>query len=57
LAADVDPVTAFTVIATELLKLVNTIIASQPPDVQKQLWEWYVKDIAWWRKALKIDKE
>ena len=40
-----------------LLWLVNTIIASQPPDVQKQLWEWYVKDIAWWRKALKIDKE
>jgi hypothetical protein len=50
-----DPVTAFTAIATELLKLVNAIIASQPPDVQRQLWEWYVKDIAWWRKALKID--
>lgn len=50
-----DPVTAFVNLATELTKLVNTIVSSQPPEVQKQLWEWYVKDIAWWRKFLNID--
>jgi hypothetical protein len=52
-----DPVTAFVNIVTELLKLINTIIASQPPDVQKQMWEAYWKDIMWWRKFLKIDKD
>lgn len=49
-----DPLTAFVGLATEMTKLVTTIVASQPPGVQKQLWEWYVEDIAWWRKVLKI---
>jgi hypothetical protein len=50
-----DPVTAFTNLATELIKLVGILSESQPPEVRKQLWEWYVQDLAWWRKFLKID--
>lgn len=49
-----DP-TVFVALATELTKLVTTMIASQPPEVQRQMWEWYVRDVAWWRKFLKID--
>lgn len=46
---------AFLALATSMINLVTTMVKSQPPDVQKQLWEWYVKDIGWWRKFLKID--
>lgn len=48
---------AFVLLASEMLKLINKIIDTQPPEVQKQLWEWYVQDITWWRKFLHIDKE
>ena len=51
-----DPITAFANLAAELTKLVNTIVANQPPDVQKQLWEWYVSDMKRWRKFLKLDE-
>lgn len=50
-----DPLTAFINLATELTKLVRVLAESQPPDVREQIWRWHVKDLAWWRKALKID--
>lgn len=50
-----DPLTAFTNLATEMIKLITVLAESQPPDVREQLWRWYVKDLEWWRKALKID--
>ncbi len=51
-----DPLTAFVSLATELTKLVIVIAESQPADVREQLWRWHVKDLEWWRKALKIDQ-
>lgn len=51
-----DPATALLLFSTEVVKMINAIVASQPPEVQKQLWEWYVKDMAFWRKALGVDK-
>ena len=50
-----DPVTALANVVTAITGLVHTVIASQPPDVQKQLWEWYIADVKWWRKVFKID--
>jgi hypothetical protein len=50
-----DPVTAFTNLATKMLDIIMVVIQSQPPDVQQQMWRWYVQDLAWWRKFLKID--
>lgn len=48
---------AFLNLANSILQLVNKIVDSQPPEVQKQMWEWYVEDINWWRKHLGIDKQ
>lgn len=50
-----DPLTAFVLLATEALKLVNRIIDTQPPVVQKQMWDWYVEDMRRWRALLKLD--
>lgn len=50
-----DPVTAFVNLANTLADLTKEMVKSQPPDVQKQLWEWYVKDIERWRKILHLD--
>lgn len=46
---------SFILLANNLMLLIIKIQEGQPPEVRKQLWEWYVKDIAWWRKFLKID--
>lgn len=50
----IDPITSFTNLIIELTKLVSTIVEGQPPEVRKQLWEWYVQDIKFWRKLFKI---
>lgn len=49
-----DPITAFANLVTSITELVKTIIVSQPPDVQKQMWDWYVADVKAWRKLFKI---
>lgn len=51
-----DP-TAFVTLANSIIQLIIKISEGQPPEVRKQLWEWYVKDIAWWREFLKIDEK
>lgn len=50
-----DPVTAFANIIIELTKLATAIVESQPPEVRKQIWEWYVQDIKFWRKVFKVE--
>ena len=52
-----DPVTAFCRVVEALIQLVIKAMDGQSPEVKKQLWDWYVKDVAWWRKALGIDGE
>lgn len=51
-----DPLTAVATMIASITDLVKTIIASQPPEVQKQTWEWYVKDQARIRKFFKMDE-
>lgn len=46
---------AFLVFSTALLDFAKELIKSQPPDVQKQIWEWYVADMTRWRKIFHLD--
>lgn len=32
--------------------LIEKIIEGQPPEVKKQLWEWYIEDAKAWRQLL-----
>lgn len=50
-----DPITAYVMFATELLKLVNVMISSQTADQQKIFWDRYLKDTEKIRKLFKID--
>lgn len=50
-----DPITAVANLIDSITKLVTVIVAGQPPEVQKQLWEWYVADVARWRKLFRVD--
>lgn len=50
-----DPLTAFLNLATKLTELAILIAQGQPPEVKKQIWEWWIEDVRWWRKALKIE--
>ena len=43
LLATAEVVKAITALVTEIVK-------SQPPEVQKQMWEWYIEDVKAWRK-------
>lgn len=52
-----DPLTAALNAFTALLKYATVVAEGQPADVREQMWRWTVKDIAWWRRKLKIDDE
>ena len=48
-----DPITAVANAIQAVAEMVTEISQGQPPDVKKQMWEWWVEDIAWWRGLLK----
>lgn len=39
-----------------LLEIVLEAMKGQTPEQRKQIWDWYIEDVKWWRKVLKIDK-
>ena len=45
----------FAVLVTQILRVVELAMEGQTPEQRRQLWDWYIADIQWWRKALKID--
>jgi len=51
-----DPVTALINLVTALTKLITTITEGQTPEQKKIMWDWYIKDVEFWRKLLKIDQ-
>ena len=51
-----DPITAFVNLATELTKLITVAMEGQTPEQRATIWAWYIKDVEWWRKTLKIDQ-
>ena len=42
-------------LVTALTKLVTVAMEGQTPDQRKQLWDWYIEDVKFWRKAFKVD--
>jgi hypothetical protein len=40
-----DPLTAFIELVKALTEFAKTVIASQPPDVQAELWRLYLADL------------
>jgi len=36
-------------------ELVKVVIASQTPDQQKIMWDWYIADVTAWRKLIGLD--
>jgi hypothetical protein len=44
-----DPLTAFTLLATEITKLVTVIVEGQTPEQKKIIWDWYIADMKFWR--------
>lgn len=38
-----------------LFGMVTALVESQPPEVKKQLWDWYVQDVKKWRKLFKLE--
>ncbi len=52
-----DPVTAFANLITSLTQLVTAMVEGQTPEQKAKLWDWYIADVAFWRRVLKIDKD
>jgi hypothetical protein len=52
-----DPVTAGLNAFAALLKYLTVIAEGQPVEAREKMWGWFIKDIEWWRKVLKIDTE
>jgi hypothetical protein len=50
-----DPLTAAALAVKAIAEMVTAIVEGQPPDVKKQIWDWYVADQKAWRKMLKLD--
>jgi hypothetical protein len=40
-----------------LLQIVLEAMHGQSPEHKKQMWDWYIQDVMFWRRVLKIDKE
>lgn len=50
-----DPLTAAANLITALTTLVTKVMEGQTPEQRKQLWDWYIADVARWRKWFKLD--
>lgn len=51
-----DPITAAVNLIAALTKLVTVIAESQTPEQRQIIWDWYINDVARWRKLLKLDE-
>lgn len=51
-----DPITAAVNLIAAITKLITVISEGQTPEQKKILWDWYIKDVTFWRKLLKIDQ-
>lgn len=40
-----------------LLEIVKLAMEGQSAEQRQQMWTWYIDDVKWWRKKLKLDAE
>ena len=50
-----DPLTAIATMITALAEMVTEIARGQPPEVRKQIWDWYIEDQKILRKLFKLE--
>lgn len=50
-----DPVTAGLQLANTIGLIVLEAMKGQTPQQKEAIWNWYVEDVKWWRKWLKLD--
>lgn len=50
-----DPITAAANLVTALTNLVAKVMDGQTPEQRKILWDWYISDVAKWRKLFHLD--
>ena len=50
-----DPVTAVALATKAIAEMITEIVKGQPPDVRKQIWDWFIEDQKRWRKWLKLE--
>lgn len=50
-----DPLTSLANLIAALTKLVTVIVEGQTPEQRKVMWDWYIADVAKWRKLFKLD--
>ena len=50
-----DPITAFASVITAITNVVTEIAKGQTAEQRKQLWDWYIADVARLRKLFKLD--
>lgn len=50
-----DPATAFALALKAVAEMITEIVKGQPDSVKAQAWDWWVKDMAAWRKFWKVD--
>jgi hypothetical protein len=51
----VDPITACALATRAIAEMVTEIVKGQPPEVKRQLWDWYVEDQKRWRRLFKLE--
>ena len=51
-----DPITAAINLIASITRLIAIMSEGQTPEQKKILWDWYIQDVTFWRKFLKIDQ-
>lgn len=39
-----------------VLRIVLAAMEGQSPEQKKQMWDWYIEDVKFWRRLLKLDE-
>jgi hypothetical protein len=51
----VDPITACALATKAIAEMITEIVKGQPPEVRRQMWDWYVEDQKRWRRWFKLE--
>lgn len=51
-----DPISAVALAIKAVAEMTTEIVKGQTPEQKKQMWDWFVEDVAFWRELLKPAK-
>ena len=52
-----DPITAYLNFATALLNFFTEALDGASPEQKRQMVQWYIEDVSFWRALLKFDRK